>query len=178
MSVFYFVRHGESEANAAGILATPDVKLTATGIEQARKTGQDLKQIGITKIVCSPMLRTQQTAETIASELGMPLDHVEVIEELRERSMGQLEGKPRTHEPLWYILMDEERSAESTDDLLARMSKCYQKLKALSKDDTILAVGHGASGYYLLQIAQGKTKVADFDPPSLMLNAEFIKVEV
>src|SRR5882757_8965527 len=93
---FIFVRHGQSQANADGIIADGHSPLTQTGIEQAQKTGLEIKNFGITAIVCSPYLRARQTAEMIASELGIGFSHIEIIEELRERGLGDCEGKPKT----------------------------------------------------------------------------------
>ncbi len=57
------------------------------------------------------------------------------------------------------------------------MSKCLEILKKLSEKETLLAVGHGCSGFYLLQIAAKKKSVKDFDTVSLMEIAGFIKVK-
>jgi hypothetical protein len=39
-------------------------------------------------------------------------------------------------------------------------------------------VGHATSGFYFLQVAQGKEKFEDFDPVNQMGNAEFIEVKL
>ncbi len=60
------MRHGQ-----AGFAATSDAQrpLTSEGEEQARRTGQMLKQAGFTPqlILCSPLLRAQQSAQLAAS---------------------------------------------------------------------------------------------------------------
>ena len=67
-----FVRHGKSLANANLTVGTPTTSLAEEVLEQARKTGQDLRGENVSTIVCSPFIRAQQTAELIAAELGLP----------------------------------------------------------------------------------------------------------
>ena len=78
MGKFIFVRHGQSQANADGILADEHSPLTELGIEQARRTGYEIQSLGIKTILCSPFLRTQQTAEIIAGELGIEISHLKL----------------------------------------------------------------------------------------------------
>lgn len=178
MSKFFFVRHGQSEGNAGGYIATPDTKLTDLGIEQARTTGLELRNKGITKIVCSPMARAQQTAEVIAAELGIDLKHIEIIEELHERRLGELEGNPREHEPEWYMTTEVVApDAETRDETIERLQICIKKLATLAEDETLLAVGHGIIGYYLGEIAEGKKDFNDFGAPGLMKNASYIEID-
>ncbi len=178
MSKFIFIRHGESEANAAGEIATPRTKLTKLGIEQATKTAAKLEGLGVTKIACSPMVRAQQTAEIIAGELGIDVKQIVVVPELEERRFGNHEGKPKMNITEWYYTSNEEPTSEKTSALLARMQRCLKKLKKLTQNEKLLVVGHGSSGFYLIQAAKGKTVVNKFDPPSQMSNADFIEVEV
>jgi len=178
MKILY-VRHGKSTANASGTVGTPDAHLAEEGIEQARTTGQDLKGHGVTNIVCSSFIRAQQTAEIIAGELGIPISHIEVIEELHERRMGELEGKPKRHETPYFYENDTENGFESQTDLIERMQVAIEKVKAIATQapGTTIVVGHATSGFYFLQVAKGKKTFEEFDPASQMSNAEFIEVE-
>ncbi len=181
MSKFIFVRHGQSQANAAGLIATDDSPLTPQGIAEATKTAHELRDMGIKVVVCSPMPRAQLTAEIIAGEIGVDLAHIKVINELREREAGKLRGKAKTHESEWYLKIDTDHGFESRADLITRMKTCLNKLKAIAKKEgVVLAVGHAASGYYLLEVAKGKTKFEEFefDPGRQINNADFIEVEV
>ena len=178
MSSFIFVRHGQSQANAAGIIADSLSPLTEKGIEQARKTGVEVKNLGISLIVTSPYLRAQQTAETIAGELGIDLAHIKIIDELAERGLGSLEDKPKEHDGLWYFTDDTSEGIESRADLLKRMQSCLENIKELSNTQTVLVAGHSISGFYLQQVAAGKTTVDEIDSPALMNNADFVQVEI
>jgi bisphosphoglycerate-dependent phosphoglycerate mutase len=89
----YIVRHGESEYNAKGLLAgITDIPLTDTGREQARQAGAQLAQLGITRIVSSPLVRAYETARIIADTIGFDPEAIIVDERLHERNFGELEG--------------------------------------------------------------------------------------
>lgn len=175
-----FVRHGKSIANAAAIVGTPDTPLAEEGFEQARKTGQDLKNEHVTKIVCSPYVRARQTAETIAGELGLPLSDIVIIPDFYERRMGTLEGKPKQHETAYFYENDSENSFETQQELIERIKRALTEIKeiAAKTSGTVVAVGHAASGFYFLQIAKGKKSFQEFDRINQMNNAEFVAVEI
>jgi broad specificity phosphatase PhoE len=178
MSTLIFVRHGQSDGNAKGYIADADTKLTELGIEQAKATAAKVKDKRITKIVCSPMIRAQQTAETIAAELGIDLAQIEILPELRERGLGKVEGGPKDHDSEWYLTNNEVGlGVEPREDLIRRMQGCLDKLADLAKTNNVLAAGHAIAGYYLAEVAEGKTRFEDFGPPQELLNADFIELD-
>lgn len=87
------IRHAESEANAADVLATtvPGPPLTALGQEQAATGAGRLKSDGFDGVFASQMVRTQQTAAPLAKALG---EQVAVLPGLNEVSAGWFEGLP------------------------------------------------------------------------------------
>jgi broad specificity phosphatase PhoE len=126
---FIFVRHGQSQANADVVIADANSHLTEKGIQQARNTANEIRSLNIEHIICSPYIRAQQTAETIAGELGIEISHIKVFDDLKERGLGILENKPREHEGIWYFLNDDVQNIEKSEDLFYRMSKCLDFLK-------------------------------------------------
>lgn len=176
----YFVRHGKSIANATAVVGTPDTPLAEEGLEQARVTGQDLKGMGVTTVVCSPFIRAQQTAEIIAGEIGVPIDHIQIIEELHERRMGDLEGKPKRHETPFFFRNDAEFGFETHSEIISRLQIALKKLAEVvaNSEGNVVAVGHAAAGLFLVQVAEGKTKFEDFDENEQLGNAEFIELPV
>lgn len=66
----YFVRHGQSAANA-GLTDNLDSPLTPLGERQAALTADRLESVGITKIFVSPLLRTLQTVAPTCRRLDM-----------------------------------------------------------------------------------------------------------
>jgi broad specificity phosphatase PhoE len=87
-----FVRHGESEGNTSGFIDTtvPGPSLTPKGEQQAKAVAQTLSRAKHDGIYASTMIRTQQTAQFLADELGLP---TVVLPGLREIEAGDLEGQ-------------------------------------------------------------------------------------
>lgn len=89
---FWFLRHGETDYNAAGLSqGALDISLNATGRAQAAAAGSLLAGQGITSIISSPMQRTRETTDIINDFLRLP---VEYESDLREVIFGGMEGKP------------------------------------------------------------------------------------
>lgn len=92
------VRHGESEANAAGLLAgRADYPLTERGRAQARATAAAIGRLvgregGLVALVSSPASRALDTAAEVAAALGGV--RVEVDERFAELDYGEFEGLP------------------------------------------------------------------------------------
>ena len=72
---FYIFRHGQSSYNLAGRTQgrTNDSVLTELGRDQAREVGQKLVGRGVQVIVCSPLVRAQETAKLANLSLGVPI---------------------------------------------------------------------------------------------------------
>ena len=69
---FYLVRHGQSVNNASPGALEPDPALTNLGRGQAGCVGKALREKGIRRLYCSPMLRALQTAEILGRILTLP----------------------------------------------------------------------------------------------------------
>jgi probable phosphoglycerate mutase len=98
--VLLLVRHGESEANAAGLLAgRRDWPLTARGEAQARAVG--LAVGPVTRIVSSPLTRARATATIVAAQCRVGA--VDVDDRWLELDYGELDGTPvaEVPAPLW-----------------------------------------------------------------------------
>ena len=90
---FYVTRHGEAVWNVYNkICGRTDVELTEKGREQARQLAQRAGEYQIDLILCSPLQRAHETAQTVANRWGIPLV---VDERLIEQNYGIFEGKDR-----------------------------------------------------------------------------------
>lgn len=90
---FIYLRHGETESNAAALIAGSwDVALTRKGYAQAGQAALKLRRAGITAVYSSTLQRTRETAAIVARELALP---VIALGELNERNWGALERQPR-----------------------------------------------------------------------------------
>ena len=144
-TTLYFVRHGESEANAAHVFAgQTDSLLTERGREQAAVVAAALRPVHFDRIVTSTLSRTRDTAAVIAADRGL---RVEVFDDLKEIDLGAAAGRP----------FDEVRGlpnydgegftqwpgGESLDDVVSRAMRVIDGLVTDSPGRTICVVGHG-----------------------------------
>ena len=90
-----FVRHGESDANIQRVISNRDSTfgLTALGRQQAKTLATSLRDIPITAIYSSPVLRARETAEILSRSFGLSY---QITEALREYDCGILEEKADT----------------------------------------------------------------------------------
>ncbi|GAA4292787.1 histidine phosphatase family protein [Mycobacterium paraffinicum] len=98
-----FIRHAQSESNASGIIDTsvPGPGLTPEGQGQAQQIAHQAGRKDYDGIYASTMVRTQQTAAPLASELGK---QVEVLQGIQEINAGWFDGKPIAQENATYLL--------------------------------------------------------------------------
>jgi len=95
--VFYFVRHGSTDENQAGIvMGQRNPPLNDEGRRQAETAGRLLKGITFSVIHSSPLNRALETAQIIGQAANVS---VRTVEDLRERYWGKYEGRPRTERP-------------------------------------------------------------------------------
>ena len=121
---FYYLRHGETEANAAGTIAgSLDVHLTPLGREQARLAARALANQPITAIYASPLRRARETAQPIADALGLP---VTILDEIAERNWGDLEGMPRHS----HVRGVKPMGGESTESFMDRVLSGFELVDA------------------------------------------------
>lgn len=143
---FLFVRHGESEANAGGMLAgSIDVALTERGRREAAAAAEILAGQPLRHVCASPLRRAYETAERIAAPHRLP---VTVIDDLRERSWGEWEGR------MFPADLDHPGppGGETMDAYLARVERGLARFFALTGDGPALMVAHGGIFHALSRI--------------------------
>ena len=107
MATVVLVRHGRTKANVDGILAgwSPGVFLDEEGERQARELGERLAAVPLDAIVASPLDRTQQTADAIATRQPQAARHAD--DRLGECRYGDWTGRSLADlaaEPLWPVV--------------------------------------------------------------------------
>lgn len=137
---FWFLRHGETDYNAAGLSqGALDIALNATGRAQAAVAGPLLAGQGIARIISSPMLRTRETTSIVNEFLGLP---VTFEPDLREVVFGGMEGKPLYP---WFSEWLEGRytpeGAETFFEVLERVELAMQRV--LTTPGPLLIIAHG-----------------------------------
>lgn len=105
----FLLRHGESQANVRGLIASAAGNaleaygLTAGGREQVRRSVLDAQRAGLldagVRIISSPLLRARESAAVAADLLGATV-HIDV--RLTERGFGELElGADDRYAQVW-----------------------------------------------------------------------------
>ena len=97
-----FIRHAESQSNAAQVINTdiPGPSLTEEGQGQAEQLAHQLSRNNFDGVYASDMIRTQQTAEPLAHALGKRVD---VLPGLREIEAGWYNNTPNKRADLTYL---------------------------------------------------------------------------
>ncbi len=144
MTDLYLVRHGETEWNRQRrIQGLTDIPLNDTGREQARITGMLLTRRPISRVVASPLGRARETAEIIATQLG--LDDPELREAFVERDYGSAEGLDFHEIDVRYPPGVDVPGRESREDVAARVIPALQALAAQHPGEAIVVVSHGGA---------------------------------
>ena len=138
------VRHGQSTWNEAGRWqGLADPPLSDFGELQATTAARAVGQIDV--IVSSPLERAYRSGVIIGDIIGV--GPVEVIDNLKERSVGQWEGLTRHQiEAEWPGWIEGDRRPEGWEyeaDLQARVVKAFTEIGHRFAGATILVVAHG-----------------------------------
>lgn len=144
-TTLYFVRHGESEGNAARIFTGHlDSPLTEAGRRQAEAVADALAKVRVDRVISSDLSRARDTAQAIAARHGLT---VETYPELREIDLGEMAGRSFTDaqaHPYWnedgFV---EWPGGESLDAVFDRAFALIGRVVAESPGKTIVVVGHG-----------------------------------
>ena len=151
-TTFLLARHGATAHTAEMRLSGctgANPPLSELGREQARRLAAALAAVGgVDVLVCSPVLRARQTAETAAAALGLPLA---VEDDLREIDFGDWEGlTPAEVDRGWpgsqarwrRQSADPAPGGESVDQVAARVAGVRRRLAAEHPGATVLLVSH------------------------------------
>ena len=157
------IRHGETDWNRElRFQGHIDVPLNDMGHEQARRLGLRMKGEPVHHILCSDLLRTQQTSAPAAQQLGLP---VQTTVTLREQHFGMAEGlraeeiKAR-HPRAWedWLLFNADLGmpgGESTRQFHARVMAALSAIARQHAGRTVLVVTHGGVLDMVWRTAQG-----------------------
>lgn len=156
MNKIYLTRHGQDQDNALGILnGHRDQPLTEIGIRQAHNLAEIIKKNNIVfdKIYSSPLIRTKETAQIVASSNNLEVEEMPL---LIERDFGVLTGKYvkdieklcapdiiKTDKIIYFLKAEQ---SENFEDLLLRAQKALDEIESKHKDQNILLVTHGDIG--------------------------------
>ena len=154
-----FIRSGETDWNRngqfQGWLAIP---LNEHGRQQAARLANFVRNIGVSALYSSDLMRARQVAELIGERLGYTpaLDS-----RLRERDIGRWQGLTRAQMRAWYA--DDYQQAqtdpenyrvpggESRADVRKRTLEAFSDIIAQDKGETIAIVSHTTAIHLLVE---------------------------
>ena len=146
----YFVRHGESDANAGGAYQGQNTPLSNKGAEQAEKAAERFTRIPVDVVVTSEFPRAIKTGEAIAKKSGAIIEKPVKFFGEREHppeALGLLTNSPEykhIRKEAWRLFEDNKRysTEENFDDLCTRADIAISFLEN-KKEDNIVVVSHG-----------------------------------
>jgi len=143
----YVIRHGQTEWNVQNrVCGRADVELTEEGRQQARDAAGQLVGKNITRVIVSPLKRTQQTARLLLEGAGMDMP-MELDARIMEHDFGANDGIDRRdpdflvcrrHVPL------KQPGGESVFQVVHRVYSLIDEVKASVDTGNVLFVCHGA----------------------------------
>lgn len=143
----YLIRHGQTEWNAQHkVMGRSEIPLDVTGEAQVQDLAQTIGHFPIQKIISSPQLRAQQTAQALAVVRNIP---VHTDERLCEVDFPRWQGKTgdEIKSDEVYIARRKDymnykhEGFESFDSLMNRIESFV--LETGKKNDHIAVVSHG-----------------------------------
>lgn len=177
--MIYFVRHGQTNSNLNKVIAgQQDVPLNEKGIEQAKQTALDLRDVKFDACYCSPLMRAKQTCKQI---LKYHPDIVPTYDaRIQARCYGKVENQPSNSLTFnrWKVGADDEQTKaleiEPIMELYQRVANFFDEITQKHPQQNILVVAHScigriATGYFYglpegndfstLQISNGKVVI-------------------
>jgi len=154
MTTLLLLRHGRTEANAAGVLAgwTPGVALDETGRAQVEVAAARLRAVPLAAVVSSPLQRCQESARIVVEGR----DGIEVANDDRfgECRYGDWTGqslKTLAKDPMWKVVQQHPSAAvfpgadgEGLAQTSARAVAAVREWNSqLGPDATWLVCSHG-----------------------------------
>ena len=156
LCTIYLVRHGETEWNKIGIvMGQSDSPLTEAGLEQAKTTAQELKDVHFDAIFSSDLHRAHITAEIIKLERELV---IQTSKALRERTYGSWEGKlseeyrknfQHLFDKIKELSEEEQKKFGFADDIendeqvISRFITQLREIAIAHPNRTVLVVTHG-----------------------------------
>lgn len=149
---YFILRHGETihQIKKPEIVYfwpedKPPATLTRRGRKQIEKRTKQLKNKAIDLIFSSDILRTCQTADIVAKELGLEINF---DKRLRDINWGTLQGKPGKEAWAYYQNMEERfkkapQKGESWLDCQRRVADFIKEVDKKYNKKTILIISHG-----------------------------------
>jgi broad specificity phosphatase PhoE len=134
------VRHGETPWAVAGKhTGRSDIALSPAGEQEARRLGDRLRGGAFAAVLSSPLKRAWRTAELAGFA-------AEAVPDLQEWHYGAYDGltaaEIRARRPDWRLFRDGAPGGERLQDVVARVDRVVDRLRACVGDALVFSHGH------------------------------------
>jgi alpha-ribazole phosphatase len=164
MTQLHLVRHGQTDWNVAGrYQGQTDLPLNAVGRAQAEALARQLTGAPFEAVYSSDLKRAQETAETLAANLGL---RVQLDRRLREINQGEWEGQlvadiAAGYQAAWADRTGDPVNArapggESVAEVAARLAEAAGEIARAHPLGPVLIVSHGLALATLICQARGR----------------------
>jgi len=179
---FLLVRHGETDWNRdRRFQGQANPPLNESGREQARALAAELAGEELDAVYTSDLARANETAEIIASLLGVP---VVVDAELREIDVGDWQGLtwPEIEERFpdgvrnWHARGHGWEGGETYDALGERVVEALRRIAAARPADRLVIVGHGGTVRSVRALLEGRSVAESRRKSPAIGNCEVFRV--
>lgn len=147
-----------------------ETPLSELGRHQVRIQAEKLMHLDIDLIVCSPLHRALDTAKIVAEAIQYPERDIQIIDELKERHLGDLEGRSYATDEQDSgntSYADTVPNVEPLDQFHARVYAAFRDVAATRHHKNILIVCHQNVARMLMVVAQGLEAKAMYDMPRI-----------
>lgn len=183
---FYFVRHGQSEANLRDeYYNDEDAKLTQLGKKQAAKAGYKLRDYGVQfkVIFCSPYKRAMDTCRIAMQRAGMYGMLVAVDERLGERKFDGLVGCKidEKHNRELYDYNSSRSKIDGVETLESMELRAMSFIDEITKnynEGNVLVFSHGVFGLVFRAVLLGRPESDNLFDWRILKNGEIMVLEV
>lgn len=160
---YFVMRHGEGDHNVKKIYSSKvdnPHHLTEKGKEEVSATAEKLMKEKITKIIASPFIRTRETAEIVATKIGLPVDGIIFDDRLKEFDLGDFNLMDTSvcehYYPSFKTQFDKPTpNGESHNDLRRRAGEFLYDIDNEYSSENIIFVTHGATAWALQTVSLG-----------------------
>ncbi len=175
MKKVLYVRHGQSETNLRGVFAggADDTPLTDLGRDQAKQAGAELKNKSIDHIIASPLSRTLETAQIIASQIGFDPKKIQIDPRLKEYDVGS--GNGMKAEGMTAAEMVALPGAEDPGAAAGRIKSALLDID--KQQGTTLIVAHGGVGRIIECLRTNQDPAGFYDLPGYP-NAHAVELDL
>lgn len=142
--MLYVIRHGQVDTNIKNqVNGWNEEKLNPVGIQQAINAGNQLKNIRIDVVFCSPLLRTKQTYNNLNLK-DIPVFYDDRIKERNSNSMVYADVETLDSN-IWYDRTKNivYKDSEGFKNIINRTKSILTDIKNNYKNKNVLIVTHG-----------------------------------